>query len=252
MSPRQARIRRFVFYLGIYSIVIFIFLAAHHYYDGNYSHFFLSTKSVSSYNEYIDQNGNYLPYSGYKILQLVSNYVPDKLTELYNYLNRQDELKLYFALVPKARYHVTLVNLKNKILHDDKQLEILKQEQLLLDKDETSTTCTGKSLSIIDKNEIRMEIDLVDSYVQSQLKDYQKRWNEKFPELILEPYTSFYVTVAYQYKDIPDKDIFNRLDKLLKEWIQLPINLELDPLEICSYTNLINHTPVTPDIITEV
>jgi hypothetical protein len=100
---------------------------------------------------------------------------------------------------------------------------------------------------MIHKREIRMQIELTDSNYLNTLKEYQQRWKEKFPGLIIEQYTSFYITLAHQYQDIPNKESFIQLEYRVKLWQESIANIQLDPIEICSYNNLITYTAILPD-----
>ncbi len=244
---RLAQFRRTIFYLSIIGIILYIIgTSRNRYYDQNDSHFILDSKRYAApYNDYIDINGSFLPYAGYKILQFVKNPLPQDFVELNAYLDEQYELKKYFRLVPTSSYHITLTSLQDKTSYNNKELTMLKQEQELLDQDDTEITCTAQALSIVDKLEIRMEIDLQ----TSQIKEYQKRWIETFPKLVVHQHTSFYITLAYQYRKIPDKQIFKQIEQVLKEWQSFPVDVPLDPIEICVYNNIANYQPVVPDLI---
>ena len=237
MFARAFHIRRFVFYLAAILISFYLFNKTRRSSLG-------SIEFTTPYNEYIDQNGNFLPYSGYKILQFASNFASQKNLELYHFLDQRSDFKTYFKLIPPHAYHITLTNLKNKTVYTSNDLKVLKEEQELLDKDVIPLRCSGKQLLIINKKEIRLEIELSDS---NYTKDFQKRWSDKFPELIVEHYTTFYVTIAYQYKDIPTGDTLYQLQVALKEWKSLPIEIDLDPPEICSYKDVISYTVLIPD-----
>jgi hypothetical protein len=252
MFSRPSVYRRFIRYFCTFTIILYLFAKTYPcYYAKNHlipfcpSNFSGSAKLASPYNAYIDQKGKYLPYSGYKILQLVKKPIPSELTDLITFLTQQNGLNLYFKLIPEDAYHITLTNLKNKTLYEKNQLQILKQEQELLDKDDIAVTCSAKQLLLINNTEIRMEIEMENN---DQLEEYQKRWNKKFPTLIIEHHTSFYLTLAYQYQNIPNKDIFDELNEGLKQW-QLVIEIPLDPIEICSYTDVITYSALVSDLL---
>jgi hypothetical protein len=245
----QARVRRYVYYLGILTILLFIFAQAHKYYSKDYLDTFDQLEPTVPYNEYIDVKGQYLPYPGYKILQMVLAPISSDFSALRNYLNEQIDLISYFKLVPSGAHHITLNNLKNQTALTPNQLSILKTEQELIDRDQTMMSCLGKKLTMIDKREIRLEIEITDQNFNDLFKKYQQRWNTKFPELIVERPTSFYLTLAYQYRTIPHPDIYDELIKILKLWETYPIEIYLGPIEIAFYTTVISYTPVLSDII---
>jgi hypothetical protein len=239
MCARKPPLRRLIFYLFIISTSIYIFTITRHS-SSNQN----SIQFTAPYNTYIDQNGNYLPYSGIKIVQFVTNPASQQFVELSGYLDQQSLLTAFFKLAPLKTYHVTLTNLKAKVSDNDKDLQLIKKEQAFLDKDVISTKCHGKQLLLIDKNEIRLEIELTNL---NNVTELQKRWDGKLPDLIDQHCSSFYITLAHQYRDIPDKDIMFQLETVLKERKQFPTDIELDPIEICSYDNVINYKIIVPD-----
>jgi hypothetical protein len=245
----QARLRRFVCHLGILTILLFIFARLHRYYVEYYSNSLDNLEIVVPYNEYIDEKAQFLPYPGYKILQFVEDPISPDFSSLTNYLNEQFDLTAYFKIVPSGIHHIILCNLKNHSKITQHQLSILRKEQELLDQEETTTSCFGKKLYMIDKREIRLEIELTDEKFLDSYKKYQKRWDEQFGKLIIERPTSFYLTLAYQYREIPHRDIYDELIKVLKLWETLPIEINLGPIEIASYANMISHTAVLSDVV---
>ncbi len=247
MCPRHSQFRRYVYWLTIFTMFFYLFARVHRYSPKSFLNHSGLLQSPLQYSEYIDPNGNFLAYSGYKILQLIKGPIPPDLADLNTYLTQQNELKLYFQFVPIKAFHITLTSLTSAIPYRDDQVEVLKKEQDLLDTYDTETACMGKQLLIIDRNEIRLEIDITNEYFHDHLKVYQNRWNEKFPELITAHHASFYVTLAYQYRQIPSQEIFNQLDEILKRWQLFPIFLQLDPIEICSFNDLITYTAITND-----
>jgi len=247
----QARVRRYVYYLAILTVLLFIFAQAHKYYSKHYLNEFDRLELTVPYNQYIDEKGRYLPYPGYKILQMVQDPISSDFLSLKNYLNEQIDLISYFKLVPSGAHHITLNNLKNQTTLTPNQLLILKTEQELIDRDQTMMSCLGKKLTMIDKREIRLEIQITDENFNDLFKKCQQRWNTKFPELIVERPKSFYITLAYQYRTIPHQDIYDELIKILKLWETYPIEIYLGPIEIAFYTTVISYTPVLSDIIDE-
>jgi hypothetical protein len=247
MIPRKINIRRLAYYLCIFTISGYTFSITRRYYSEKYTNALSSIPTVPAYNKYIDQNGDFLPYHGYEILQFVVNPVSDKLMELFSYLSQQDEINQYFRFVPKSSYHITLAKIVDKSTYDKQTLDKLIEEQETLDAEDTYSLCNGKQVLLIDKKELRLEIELTSDLVIDNVKKIQKRWSEYFPKLITPQYSSFYITLAYQYKDIPNKDIYNRLETILRDWPQFPVDIELGPIEICSYSNLISYVVLLSD-----
>lgn len=251
MRSRTTRIRGFFGYLLIGTVLFYISLTA---YRNHYHHEDEDARSVSSdirqhgtpYNQFIDQGGIFLPYSGYKILQFIKKPLPQGLIDFNDFFTRHEQLNSYFKPVPATAYHITLVNLKNKTSYDTQQLQTLTDEQILLDKDDTEITGSGINAVLMKDTEIRIEIELTNE----KLEEYQERWKTKFSDLIIAQYTtSFYVTVAYQYKPISNQEIFREIDDSLKTIISTPFDVPLDPIEICSYQDLVSYTAILPDFV---
>ncbi|CAF0833600.1 unnamed protein product [Rotaria sordida] len=236
-------IRRAIRHLFTIIVITYIIFGVYYYYE-DYININDSIDSIARYNTYIDIKGNLIPISGYKILQSVASPSLQKIHELFTYLDKYNELKDYFILVFEQFYHVTFTKLINTTTLDEKQLEILEKEQDLLDKKQSQTICIGKKLLFIEKNEIRLEIEFKHDYINDYMKSCQKRWNENFPELIIQHCTSFYITLAYQYKEIPNQEILNRTKEILEQWHDVPFEIELDSIEICSYSSLITYEPI--------
>jgi hypothetical protein len=247
MIPRKMNIRRLAYYLGIFTISSYVFFITHRYYSEKYADPLSSISTVPAYNKLIDQKGDFLPHHGYEILQFVVNPVSDKFMELFSYLSQQDEMNQYFRFVPKSTYHITLAKLVDKRSYDKQTLDKLIEEQEILDSEDTYSLCNGKQVLLIDKQELRLEIELTSDLVLANVKKIQTRWSEYYPKLITPQYSSFYITLAYQYKDIPNKETYNRLEKILKDWPQFPVDIELGPIEICSYSNLISYVVLLSD-----
>jgi hypothetical protein len=99
MFPRPSVYRRFVCYFCIFTIILYLFAETFScYHAKNHlnpfcpSNFSDSAQLAAPYNAYIDQKGKYLPYSGYKILQLVKKPIPSELTDLITFLTQLDGL----------------------------------------------------------------------------------------------------------------------------------------------------------------
>ncbi|CAF2385574.1 unnamed protein product [Rotaria sp. Silwood2] len=247
MLSRAHIIRRTVYGSCTTLIFIYIVFGVYRYYYQGYFEFYDSTDPIKPYNKYTTIHGGLIPVSGYKILQSVANPSLQRIHDLYTYLNENKELKDYFILVPEDSYHITLTRLTNTLSIKESQLQKLEEEQELLDKNNPYIKCVGKKLLLIEKNEIRLQIELNNKYIDGYIKNLQKRWNNNFPKLITKHCTSFYIPLAYQYKDIPNQDILNRFNEALQQWYEMPIDVQLDPIEICSYSNLFAYEPILAD-----
>jgi hypothetical protein len=247
MLTRQARLRRYIGRPLIILIIIYIIARYHRYYKGNDFTAPSEPKSGNQFNININEDGDFVPNSGYKMLQHVIGPLSEPFSSIYSHLEQQTDLKFYFKLVPKRDFYVALTNLENKMPYKETDIRILETEQKLLDQNDTFTVCTSKQLLINEKYDIRLQIDLTEDYIV-KLRDVQKRWDTKFASLIAQHYTSFHIILAYQYKDIPDREIYNQLSSRLNEWQQFPIEIELDPIEICSFTDAITYQPIVSDV----
>ena len=245
MISRQARIRRFVFYFCSFASLVYLTSIGHRLY-GEYlpSNFHRGTPA---FNELIDTKGEFIDYSSYSILQHVSTTLGQRFSDLYAYLDQQTDLKLYFQLVPADALHVTLTKLKNRTILADGDLELLKKEQKALDKDETFTSVTGSELIQIVDREIRLKIEFPQTFLDERITPCQTRWSQDFPSLIVEHLTSFYVTLAYQYQSYLDQEARDRVSKILTDWQEWPVEVELDGIEICAFNNSIVYSPVVPE-----
>ncbi|CAF3395446.1 unnamed protein product [Rotaria sp. Silwood1] len=252
MLLRSPVIRRTVYYLFIIITITYIVYKTYDYYDEGYFNIFDSSDPIKRYNKYTYKTGDLIPVSGYKILQSVADPSSQKIHELYTHLDGYNELKDYFIFFPEEFYHITLTKLINNLSITDKQLEKLENEQDLLDKNNTQTKCIAKKLRFIDKNEIRLEVELKNDYIDGYLKHLRKRWDENFSELITEHCTSFYIPLAYQYKDIPNEYLLNRFNETLEQWHDIPFEIELNSIDICSYASLLNYDTILADVDEEI
>ena len=242
------RCRRLILELSILAIVCLVIGKIYQRYT-KYASYSLDTFDTAvPYNEYIDEKAQFLSYPGYKILQHVEEPISMDFSSLVAYLGEQLDFISYFTLVHHGVHHITLTNLKNQTSISRLQLSTLKEEQELLDKKETTTSAVGKRLYMIDKREVRLEIELINEEFLRSYKEYQKRWDDKFGELIIDRPTSFYLTLAYQYREIPHPDIREEIMKILRLWETLPIEINLGPIEIVSYRNIMSYTPVLSDL----
>ena len=249
MISRQSRLRRVVYFLFILTAFILCFARAHQYYSENGLPTFALRNTARAFNKYVDQDGLFLPSQTYKILQHVINPLHQTFVDLYYFLDQQNDLRLYFKLVPVDSYHVILADLRDRASLKDDQIKLLNREQELLDINLKETRCSGKQLFIIDRQEIRLEIQFPSDYLETYLSGVQKRWQEKIASTIVHQYTSFYITLAIQHRNFPTQNVLNQLDQALKEWKYWPVDIELDPIEICSYTSPISYAPIWPPTI---
>ena len=203
---------------------------------------------VPRFNAFIDQKGNYLPFIHYKILQLAAADETYDLTAMREFLEAQTELQQYFKLLPQYLYYIPLAHLKNQTkLHAD-QIAILVKEQNILDQDETSVNCRVKPELYIDKQEIRLPVEITDPEYIKDLQDYRVRWNQSFGDLIVEQFSQFYITIAHQYKTIPSKSVENQLKETLKKWETYGFEIILDPIELFSLKDVVTLSALVPDI----
>ncbi len=247
-ASNLSRMRRCIFELGILAIIFFTFGSIYHYYTQYKLSSFDFLETAEPYNEYIDGKAQYLSYSGYKILQHFEDPVSPDFSALVGYLSEQFDFVTYFTIVHYGVHHITLSNLKNRTSITRHQLSVLKEEQELLDQDHTTMTALGKRLYMINGREIRLEIELNDKGFLELYKKYKTRWDEKFGEIIIERPKSFYITLAYQYREIPHQDIHEEVIKILKLWETYPIEINFGPIEIVSYKNMMSYTPVLSDL----
>ncbi|CAF3334295.1 unnamed protein product [Rotaria socialis] len=196
-----------------------------------------------AYNTVIQANGIFLQNPGYKILQMVKHRLSDKFTEFHDFLQYQDELKQYFTLVPRTSYHITLADFRNNTNLTKESINELQEEQKRMDKYNTTVNCDGKDIFIIHTSEIRMTIELDNAYV-ARIKRYHRRWSKKFPEIISNLYTPFYITIGYQYKNLPNVTVLKEFSRLLRDWEGIPFDIELDSITICSYQDAITYEPI--------
>ncbi|UJR36422.1 hypothetical protein I4U23_029145 [Adineta vaga] len=208
---------------------------------------------------YIDENGTFISHLKHEILQFVEIPLQDGFSQFVDFLDQQAELKEYFSFVPQTAYHTTLTILKEdtalkeetylseETVHKAKYLDTLTNAQKLLDKAETFTLCTGKQISSLDKKEIRLEIEYQSDFMENIITEYQNKWTERFPQLIGEHRKMFYITLAYQYKTIPNEETFNRLNTTIQNWQDFTFDVYLEPIEICSYSDLLAYKPILPE-----
>ena len=196
---------------------------------------------------YISANGSFIHHMKYEILQFVEIPLQDRFNEFYNYLDQQSDFKDYFTFVPQTAYHITLTTLKDEISEDEKHVQTLIREQQALDKDETFTFCLGKQVYNIDQKEIRVEIEFQNNFFENNITTYQNRWTKAFPDLIVEHRNTFYVTIAYQYKPIPTKEMFDQFNEIIQNWQDFTFEVYVEPIEICSYADLLLYKPIVPD-----
>lgn len=249
MISRQSKLRRLFYYFFLLTVFIYGFVRTRrYYYDNNSS----STTSLSSlepavpHNKYINRDGSFLSFEGYRILQHVINPLHQTFTDLYYFLDQDNELKLYYKFIPVDSYHVVVADLRDRSSLTEENIKSLNDEQELLDDDPREATCSGKQILIVNKQELRLEIQFPDDYLETRLNGLQKRWKEKFSPILVHQYTSFYITLAIQYRDFPTQDIFNEVNRTLNDWHFWPVDIELDPVEICSYTNPVSYAPIWP------
>lgn len=209
----------------------------------NSSSYPISNHTLSSYNNFIERNGKYVSITSYKIVQYIKTPISDEFNKFTTLLRTHDHMKQYFRSIPTDSYYITLADLKQGAKLEKDDLEILKAEQEFLDKNNTTTICFNKDISLVHTYDIRMDIELPENYLNA-LNKHQQRWNTSFPQLITEQYTSYYITLASQLKDIRNTKIFMELVGTLQTWETMTYNLELGPIMICLYTNLITCKPI--------
>ncbi|CAF1354379.1 unnamed protein product [Adineta ricciae] len=196
---------------------------------------------------YVDANGSFIHHMKYEILQFVEIPLQDRFNEFYNYVDQQTELKDYFTFVPQTAYHITLTTLKDEISENEEHIKTLIREQQTLDKDETFTLCLGKQVYNLEQKEIRIELEFQNNFLEQNITKYQKRWTNTFPDLIVEHRKTFYVTIAYQYKTIPSKEMFDQFNEIIQNWQDFTFEVYVEPIEICSYADLLLYKPIVPD-----
>lgn len=244
MLLRLNRIRRVGLKTAVILIIIFVYLFIHKHTPKISERNPIPTAPAEPaplYNSFIDQSGNYVQKTKYKINQFVGHPLPKLFQDLHSYLSQQDELLLYFKLVPQDSYHVVLTDLENDTRYGDLILKLLKGEQEMIEQMDTGTKCSGKQLVIIDKQELRLEVELEPDEKKSNIEEYQRRWSQNFPLLVVQHHKSFYITLAYQYRDFPHQDVALVLDKVLRDWKELPTDIILEPIVISAYSNLVSH-----------
>ena len=246
---RQSKLRRLVYYLFLFTVFLYGFARAQRYYYDHGTTFFASPKPAVPYNKYINRDGSFRSFQGYRILQHVINPLHQIFADLFDFLDQDNELKLYFKFVPMDSYHVVVADLRERSSLTDDNIQSLNDEQELLDSNLQDTTCLGKQLLIIDKEELRLEIQFPNDYLETHLNGLQKRWKEKFSPILVHQYTSFHITLAIQHRDFPTQEIFSQINRTLTQWHYWPVDIELDPIEICSYTNPVSYAPIWPPTV---
>lgn len=200
------------------------------------------------FNHLIRQDGTYLPFSGFKIVQLVTPEESYDLASMKEFLQVHTEIEEYFKLAPHYTYHITLTNLVNQTRLNEDQVSLLIKEQNTIDQDETSVIAHAKIGLYIDQNEIRLPVVVNNAAYLNALRTYQKHWEENFGDLIVEQFSNFYITLAHQYKPIRSPSIKSQIKEILDKWDTYPFEILLDPIEFFSYTNIISYAALLPDV----
>lgn len=244
---RLSKIRRLVYFL-IFCIIVFIPVQYQFQYKFGYSEIHSSTSEskqrAAPYTKYTDQDGEWLPFHQYRILQHVVNPLAQTFQDFYAFFDSNDEWKLYFKYLPIDSYHVTLAELKNASEIDEEDLKLLRNEQDYLDSTRVDISVKGVRLVFLDQLEIRVEVEFPNDHFEQRLKPLQNRWKEKFPSLMVEVNEKFFVTLAVQYRDLPSDEMKQKIREALKQWEQWTLAIELDPIEICHHSTFADYFPV--------
>jgi hypothetical protein len=200
--------------------------------------------SIPLYRRKIDNEGNYLPFSGYTIVSHIMHPPPKPFTDLVNYLS-SSELQKYYSFPPATSYHVTINPLEN--IHDEHKSLLHDQQRKLIERN-SSTICTAEKL-------IRSRVIRID--VQFKKDDNNQNFeniiqNVRSIELqqanILKKDTMpWHLTLAYQYKDIEGDETKTRLDQIIETIPQsssFPFDIPLDHIRICHFDDMTQFTPI--------
>lgn len=246
--PRKTRRRRLVYLFTVLILGIYILLKVFPDSIKSIWPFSNSDEPARPFNHLIRQDGEYLPFFGYKVVQLVTPDESYDLTSMREFLQAHSELQEYFKLVPYYTYHITLTNLKNQTRFNEDQVSLLIKEQNSLDQDETSVVCHTKKGLYIEQNEIRLPVEVNNAQYLNSLRNHQRRWDQNFGDLIVEQFSNFYITLAHQYKPIRSKNVKNHMKEILDKWDTYPFEIPLDPIEFFSYTDAVTYSALLPDI----
>jgi len=197
----------------------------------------------SLYRRKFDEQGNYLPFSGYTIVANARHPLPTCLTDLVNTLS-SSELKQYYSFLPTISYHVTINPLEGVQNH---HLSLLKDEQRKLSEQDTSSICTADKL--IRSKALLIEVKFNETQNENFTTKIQNIRSSQLQQAnILHKYTlSWHLTLAYQYKPIENDEITLKLDKLISNLSQssiFPFDIPLDHIRICHYDDMTRFTPI--------
>jgi hypothetical protein len=194
--------------------------------------------------EKIDNEGNYLPFSGYTMVSHIMHPPPKPFTDLVNYLS-SSELQKYYSFLPTASYHVTINPLENV---QDEHKSLLHDQQRKLIEQNSSTMCTAEKL--IRSKTIQIEVQFKNDDNNRNFENVIQ--NVRSIELqqanILKKDTMpWHLTLAYQYKNIEDDETKTRLDQIIENIPQsssLPFDIPLDHIRICHFDDMTQFTPI--------
>ncbi|CAF1421252.1 unnamed protein product [Adineta steineri] len=246
MYLRRVIIRRSIICLCFITISSVIFSATRPTQSEGYISVIVSIFTFKPKPKIVAEDGSFVTNPGYEIAQFVVVPLKEKFTELFNTLD-QSEIKDYFTMVPQSAYHITLAKLTNTAGNDQHNFQLLVREQQVLDARDTFTKVLAKDISIVNDNEIRVAVDFSSAFIDKVLKKAQKRWKNHFAHIIAKMHRSFYITIAYQYKPIPDRETLDRIETTLKSAQQFPFDVEIDPIEILASHDAVSFTPLLPD-----
>jgi hypothetical protein len=201
-----------------------------------------TNSTIPLYRRKIDIHGNYAPFPGYTIVSHALHPLPKALADLYNFLS-SSELRNYYSFLPITSYHVTINPVENV---RDEHIPLLKEEQRKLKERDTTSVCTVEKL--IRSKGISIEVQ----FKEDQNPNFENHLNNvRSPELrqvnVLHPYAqSWHLTLAYQYKDIENDEVKNRLDQIIQNITSTlpPFTIPLDHMRICHYNDMTKFTPI--------
>jgi len=198
--------------------------------------------SIPLYRRKIDNEGNYLPFSGYTMISHIMHPPPKQLTDLVNYLS-SSELRKYYSFPPATSYHVTINPIENV---QDEHKSLLQDEQRKLCELNSSTICTAEKLIRSKTIEIQVQFNNNNQNFENIIQNV--RSIELQQANILHKYTrAWHLTLAHQYNDIDDDETKTRLDQIIKSIPQsssFPFDIPLDHIRICHFDDMTQFTPI--------
>jgi len=192
----------------------------------------------------IDSNGRYCRFPGITIVSAIRSEDLEIWTQLYNQLEKCENLKEYYSLLPVESYHMTTSGLYNQKRDGGSNWEGLLNEKLPQLR-QLNKTLSEKAFSpeiIIDSLSLRKIGITLYLKLKEEHRQIIQEVAEKFGLADKVP-KSFHISLAYTYK-VPAEDKLKEMKKQLKSSVDcIGKTFKLDSPKLCYYNDMTAFIP---------